>query len=232
MLERIILHWTAGTHRASDTDLEHYHLLIEGDGTVVKGKEKPEDNVVTSDGDYAAHVLNLNTGSIGAALCGMRGAIESPFDPGPYPIHKPQFLSGCEAVARLALLYGIPVTRRTVLTHAEVEPTLGVKQRGKWDLTRLPWMPSLRGALAVGDYMRAHVLAHGEGRPLALPYLMRGDRGEEVRRLQFSLVSHGAQIKADGAFGPQTERAVTSFQDRAGLVVDGIVGPKTWEALR
>lgn len=36
----------------------------------------------------------------------------------------------------------------------------------------------------------------------------------------------------DGAYGAATERAVKRFQDDAGLVVDGIMGPHTWRELR
>ena len=71
-MKRVIAHWTAGAGRASAKDKAHYHRLVEYDGTVVAGAEAVEDNIVTSDGDYAAHTLRLNTGSIGVAMCGMR----------------------------------------------------------------------------------------------------------------------------------------------------------------
>lgn len=36
----------------------------------------------------------------------------------------------------------------------------------------------------------------------------------------------------DGMFGPLTLRAVKTFQERAGLTADGILGPRSWKALR
>jgi murein L,D-transpeptidase YcbB/YkuD len=36
----------------------------------------------------------------------------------------------------------------------------------------------------------------------------------------------------DGVFGPKTQRAVIRLQTRDGLVVDGVIGPHTWQALR
>ncbi|MFJ6832448.1 peptidoglycan-binding protein [Streptomyces sp. NPDC091209] len=36
----------------------------------------------------------------------------------------------------------------------------------------------------------------------------------------------------DGMFGPLTQRAVKAMQKRAGLDADGMVGPRTWQALR
>ncbi|MBI4728228.1 MAG: N-acetylmuramoyl-L-alanine amidase [Acidobacteria bacterium] len=66
------------------------------------------------------------------------------------------------------------------------------------------------------------------------PLLLRGGhRGDAVRDLQARLLALGSAIDADerGAFGPSTERAVREFQQRRGLVVDGIVGRDTWREL-
>ncbi|UYM23788.1 peptidoglycan-binding protein [Streptomyces albus] len=54
-----------------------------------------------------------------------------------------------------------------------------------------------------------------------------------VVEAQCLLEHRGYRIGAiDGAYGPATERAVKRLQDAEGLVVDGIMGPHTWEALR
>ncbi|MDH2092725.1 N-acetylmuramoyl-L-alanine amidase, partial [Rhizobium pusense] len=36
-MDRIICHWTAGTHKATEFDRGHYHILIEADGNLVRG---------------------------------------------------------------------------------------------------------------------------------------------------------------------------------------------------
>lgn len=237
-LKRTITHWTGGGNRAAAEDLAHYHFVTEHDGKVVKGKEEPEDNIVTSDGDYARHVLNLNTGSIGVAMAGMRGATEEPFDAGPSPLTEKQFEAHCVLLAELHRMYSIPVTRKTCLTHAEVEPTLGVKQRGKWDITRLPFKPEIRGAIPVGDYMRERVASYigaaGGVIPQARPELLReGMRGEAVKQLQLELTARGYLPGfADEIYGPRTVSAVKAFQRANGLEEDGVAGPLTLQKLR
>jgi murein DD-endopeptidase MepM/ murein hydrolase activator NlpD len=66
------------------------------------------------------------------------------------------------------------------------------------------------------------------------------DNGATPAAMAFKLGSHGdavAEIQrqlgvsADGIFGAQTQAAVTAFQARNGLDVDGVVGPATWTAL-
>ncbi|MCI0736632.1 MAG: peptidoglycan-binding protein [Beijerinckiaceae bacterium] len=54
-----------------------------------------------------------------------------------------------------------------------------------------------------------------------------GDRGQKVAELQRKLNSHGENLDEDGIFGGDTHAAVIAFQAAIGLVVDGMVGPKT-----
>lgn len=64
--------------------------------------------------------------------------------------------------------------------------------------------------------------------------LRKGDKGESVKNLQKLLIERGYDhiiTKADGIFDDKTEAAVKAFQNNNKLKSDGIVGPKTWEAL-
>jgi N-acetyl-anhydromuramyl-L-alanine amidase AmpD len=158
-VKRIILHWTAGGARASDLDRKHYHFIVPQDGEIAAGIFPPEANLHPRAGAYAAHTLNCNTGSIGVALCGMMAANERPFVRGPAPITEAQVERMATFVAGLCREYGIAVTRRTVLSHAEVQPTLEIPQRGKWDIAWLPGMAAPGDPVAVGDRLRALIAA-------------------------------------------------------------------------
>lgn len=66
------------------------------------------------------------------------------------------------------------------------------------------------------------------------PTLRQGNRAVDpfVTVLQEMLSARGFfHGTADGLFGPRTNAAVVAFQASAGLVADGIVGTRTWEAL-
>jgi peptidoglycan hydrolase-like protein with peptidoglycan-binding domain len=68
----------------------------------------------------------------------------------------------------------------------------------------------------------------------------KGSSGDAVRgvqeEFQFRAGEPGQGLKVDGIFGPQTDSTVRGFQhalslDIPAVVVDGIVGPITWQAL-
>ena len=152
-LRRIIIHWTAGSHKASESDKEHYHYIVEGGGNIIQGNLPPEANENTS-APYVPHTRNLNTGSIGVAFAAMLGAQERPFDAGAYPITQKQLEAMVRLVWTLCEKYSIPITRTTVLTHAEVQPTLGVAQRGKWDVNWIPGWAMPAHPVTAGDALR------------------------------------------------------------------------------
>lgn len=54
-----------------------------------------------------------------------------------------------------------------------------------------------------------------------------GDKGEAVKAMQLAM-----DMDADGIYGPVTKKAVIEYQSsHPGLEANGIVGPKTWEAI-
>jgi peptidoglycan hydrolase-like protein with peptidoglycan-binding domain len=75
--------------------------------------------------------------------------------------------------------------------------------------------------------------------PNGLPTLTMGSTGLAVAYCQNLLNARGATqipLWVDGMFGPKTLAAVRHFQMmrhilKKDMVIDGIVGPQTWEAL-
>ncbi|MGO1972010.1 MAG: phage tail tip lysozyme [Propionibacteriaceae bacterium] len=64
-----------------------------------------------------------------------------------------------------------------------------------------------------------------------VPLLKSGTKGNAVTALQKELTSAGHSLEADGSFGAKTKSAVQSYQKKAKLAVDGVVGPATWGSL-
>ena len=65
--------------------------------------------------------------------------------------------------------------------------------------------------------------------------IRRGDKGDLVKECQTMLKSLGYDLGkygVDGDFGQATEKAVKAFQKDHKLSQDGVVGPKTWDALQ
>ena len=61
--------------------------------------------------------------------------------------------------------------------------------------------------------------------------LRKGDTGAAIKLLQHRLNLVGSQLRVDGIWGVATDQAVRNYQYKAGLTVDGVVGPKTQAAL-
>ena len=55
--------------------------------------------------------------------------------------------------------YDIPVSPWTTLSHAEVQQTLGIKQRWKWDYKVLPGYTKSVDARIVGDILRDRMIS-------------------------------------------------------------------------
>lgn len=57
-----------------------------------------------------------------------------------------------------------------------------------------------------------------------MPTIRRGSKGKAVKIWQVII---GAKV--DGKFGPDTEKRTAAFQEKYGLLIDKVVGPKTWK---
>jgi peptidoglycan hydrolase-like protein with peptidoglycan-binding domain len=96
----------------------------------------------------------------------------------------------------------------------------------------------MRHGLVVDGIVGPHTKAALYGSPTATldlrtscGLLSQGSSGRCVAELQRLLNTKGFSLVIDGDFGPATASAVKSFQSSHGLLVDGIVGPRTKAAL-
>jgi hypothetical protein len=145
-IKGIVIHWTAGTYTPNATDKEHYHFLIDGNGKVIEGKYKPNDNLNCKDGKYAAHCGGGNTGRIGIALCACHSD--------EYPVKRLQLEALCKKCAELSKVYGIPITNNTILTHSEFgHKNPHTTSFGKIDIDKLPCI-ALYDRVSVGNWLR------------------------------------------------------------------------------
>jgi Putative peptidoglycan binding domain len=85
-----------------------------------------------------------------------------------------------------------------------------------------------------------HAAAPHPGHPAGASgkVLEQGDHGTQVHQLQADLAklgykdAHGHALRADSDFGPDTKRAVETFQRDHHLTVDGKAGPQTMTAMQ
>ena len=133
--------------------------------------------------------------------------------PGGFRLPKKPRTAGWRALAISVLALAFPAV--AVAGTAPAQPTAPAS-------IRVSAGPARAVQTRLGDY----VLASGSG------YGAAGG-SSIVRVLQRDLDAAGYPPgRLDGLYGPRTRRAVVAFQAAYGLQVDGIVGPRTWAALR
>ena len=157
-LNKITIHYTAGSYFPNQHELQHYHFLIDKNGKIYKGKFKPEDNINCYDGKYAAHCGGGNTGNISIAVCGMMG-FKNRHSVGKYPITYKQIEKCFELCASLVLKYKIPINRHSIFTHYEFGLSHPyTTSRGKIDIIHIPTKQHKHyNASRVGDLIRNKV---------------------------------------------------------------------------
>lgn len=149
---------------------------------------------------------------------------------------------GHHVFADWSRLYRIPVRQLTnaqladgrskgIVTHNQVSQVF--KLSSHWDPgLSFPMRSFLAGISAVlGTRPPASSIP-----PLKAPVypgvvLSLGAHGSSVRVVQNRLITLGYKIVADAQYGPKTAAAVSAFQTKRRLAVDGKVGPNTWRAL-
>lgn len=169
-MKRIHWHWTAGAPGINPKESDSYNFVITWpDGEVVPCVPVERQIPPLVNGAYAAHTKGANSWAIGISIDAMAGAKERPFSAGEYPITEKQVQALVKLSHDLGKKYGIPVTPETMLTHAEVQPVLGIKQNQKWDITWLPGMAIPNDPVAVGNKLRAMVKTAGIPQPAKQP---------------------------------------------------------------
>ena len=68
--------------------------------------------------------------------------------------------------------------------------------------------------------------------PSKLRTIKQGADGGGVYLLQTLLVQNGYKLDCDGQFGGQTDYVLRAYQEKNGLTIDGICGPKTWSKIK
>lgn len=156
-MNKIILHWTAGTNQPCSTDYEHYHYLINKDGVILKGKFSPEDNLNCNDGRYAQHCGGGNTGAIGVSMCGMYVPKGINIKDTKFPLTRIQCEAAFKLIAELCKKYNIKITPQTVLTHYEFgQAHPKTSSYGKIDIVYLHPFPEI-DKKNMGDFIRSKI---------------------------------------------------------------------------
>lgn len=217
----VVWHWTGGTHQANSIDVQHYHWVVNGDGSIVPGVS-PTRNFHPCPANYGAHTRNLNSGWLAISLSCLGGPGTNESNQGQWPMTKAQADVMVAISVQLAEHYGIPVQRpsksdrRGFLSHAEVQDALGISQAGKWDFT-VCYDPKVRGAKNVGDFFRQQV----RERMIASPV---GIMDDVAPRNELDGVHDDAPqpVMADATGNRQEQEPLSGFRKVLGYVTAGV----------
>jgi hypothetical protein len=163
-LHRIVWHWTAGAEGVISLEKIAYNCLVDHKANRHDGKWRPEHQADYRAGHWgASHTRMSNTGCIGISCDAMAGAVERPFHKGSAPLLWPQIFEMCHWTGELCVEFDIPVSKFSTLMHSEVQPTLGIQQKWKWDMNWLPDMNAPGDPITVGDRLREFTQASIDG---------------------------------------------------------------------
>lgn len=156
----VVWHWTAGAHGVIELERDHYNWLFDRVGNVHDGNHTVQDQVNYDwrNGIGASHTKSMNTGWLGLSVDAMAGAVESPLNWGTNPLTWEGIDAMLDWTMDLCEEYNIPVSPWTTLSHAEVQQTLGIRQRWKWDYKVLPGYTRAVDARIVGDILRDRMI--------------------------------------------------------------------------
>jgi 3D (Asp-Asp-Asp) domain-containing protein len=89
-------------------------------------------------------------------------------------------------------------------------------------------------SMLIGWILALHMLVPmASAMSLGERVLNMGASGDDVKQMQRLLIENGLHVNdVDGKFGSETQAAVTAFQEKANVSIDGIAGQETIKALQ
>lgn len=162
-ITRIHWHWTVSGYLVTPRITSHYNGVFDYEGNEYDGGAPPEQQAYYSSRFGVSHSLSSNTGAVGLAVACLSGVKANwgsmAVDQGQYPITWKGIDAMLEKTMELCKEFDIYPSPWTTLNHAEIQPNLGIRQKGKWDIQILPDQPKkILSAKVAGDMMRARML--------------------------------------------------------------------------
>ena len=162
-ITRIHWHWTVSGYKVTPRITNHYNGVFDFEGNEYDGGAPPQHQAEYSRHMGVSHSLSSNTGAVGLAVACLAGVKANwgsmTVDQGKYPVTWEGIDAMLEKTMELCEDFDIYPSPWTTLNHAEIQPNLGIRQKGKWDIQILPSTPNtILSAKAAGDMMRARML--------------------------------------------------------------------------